>query len=152
VYGPTQDAEKEGFLQEIREVQSGVGGPWMINGNFNMIYQATDKSNDRLHRRQMGRFRRLLSDLELKQLHLHGRLFTWSNERTHPTLERIDHIFISLDWEDLYPNSFLQSMYSACSDHAPLLLQSNTLLQAKKRFHCWINWALGHLVSINLKN
>jgi hypothetical protein len=71
----------------------------MINGDFNMIYQAADKSNGRLHRRQMGRFRRLLSDLELKQLHLHGRLFTWSNERTHRTLERIDRIFISLDWE-----------------------------------------------------
>jgi hypothetical protein len=71
----------------------------MINGDFNMIYQAGDRSNGRLHRRQICRFRRLLSDLELKQLHLHGRLFTWSNERTHRTLERIDRIFISLDWE-----------------------------------------------------
>lgn len=76
-----------------------MGGPWMINGDFNMIYQAGDRSNGRLHRRQICRFRRLLSDLELKQLHLHGRLFTWSNERTHRTLERIDRIFISLDWE-----------------------------------------------------
>lgn len=140
VYGPTQDADKEGFLQEIREVQAGVGGPWMINGDFNMIYQAADKSNGRLHHRQMGRFRRLLSDLELKELHLHGRLFTWSNERSEPTLERIDRIFVSLDWEDLYPNSFLQSMYSACSDHAPLLLQSNAFMTAKKRFHFESIW------------
>jgi endonuclease/exonuclease/phosphatase family metal-dependent hydrolase len=70
----------------------------------------------------MGRFRHLLSDLELKELHLHGRLFTWSNERTHPTLERIDRVFVSAEWEDLYPNSYLQSLYSGCSDHAPLLL------------------------------
>jgi hypothetical protein len=35
----------------------------------------------------MGRFRRFLNDLELDELHLHGRLFTWSNEMSHPTLE-----------------------------------------------------------------
>jgi exonuclease III len=67
----------------------------------------------------MGRFRRLLCDLELKEVHLHGRLFTWSNERSHPTLERIDRVVISLDWEDSYPNAYLQSLYSGCSDHAP---------------------------------
>jgi hypothetical protein len=35
----------------------------------------------------MGRFRRFLNEALLKELHLHGHLFTWSNERLHPTLE-----------------------------------------------------------------
>jgi hypothetical protein len=43
----------------------------------------------------MGRFCRFLNDLKLLELHLHGRLFTWSNERTNPTLERIDRVFVS---------------------------------------------------------
>jgi hypothetical protein len=38
----------------------------------------------------MGKFHRLLQDLELYELHLHGRLYTWSNEQLHPTLEHID--------------------------------------------------------------
>jgi hypothetical protein len=140
VYGPTEAGNKDAFLQEIRDIQASVGGPWLINGDFNMIYRAEDKNNSRLNRRQMGHFRHLLSDLELKELHLHGRLFTWSNERTHPTLERIDRVFVSTEWEDLYPNSYLQSLYSGCSDHPPLLLQSNALVHAKKCFHFESIW------------
>jgi hypothetical protein len=49
-------------------------------GDFNLIYKAGDKNNQCLNRRLMGKFKRLLLDLELLELHLHGRLYTWSNE------------------------------------------------------------------------
>jgi exonuclease III len=103
VYGPQGDAAKIGFLHELRDLRPSLSGPWAICGDFNLIYQAADKSNGRLSRRMMGRFRRLLNDLELSELHLSGRLFTWSNERLHPTLERIDRMFVSEGWESLYP-------------------------------------------------
>jgi hypothetical protein len=67
-------------------------GPWVLCGDFNLIYQAQDKNNDCLSRRMMGRFRHFLNDLELDELHLHGCLFTW---RSHPTLECIDMMFVS---------------------------------------------------------
>jgi hypothetical protein len=103
VYGPQGDAAKIGFLHELRDLRESLSGPWAICGDFNLIYQASDKSNGHLSRRMMGRFRRLLNDLELSELHLSGRLFTWSNERLHPTLERIDRMFVSEGWESLYP-------------------------------------------------
>jgi hypothetical protein len=84
----------------------------MLCRDFNLIYQAADKNNGHLSRRMMGRFRLFLNDLEFLELHLHGRLFTWSNERTHPTLERIDRVFVSLDWELLFPSSLLQAISS----------------------------------------
>jgi exonuclease III len=122
VYGPRGAAAKIGFLQELRDLLPSLSGPWAICGDFNLIYQAVDKSNGRLSRRMMGHFRRLLNDLELSELHLSGRLFTWSNEQLHPTLERIDRMFVSEGWESLYPRSYLQALSSRCSDHAPLLL------------------------------
>jgi hypothetical protein len=57
-----------------------------------MIYHTEDKSNARLNQRLMGAFRRMLQELELAKLHLHDCLYTWSNERVHPTLERIDSV------------------------------------------------------------
>jgi hypothetical protein len=45
----------------------------------------------------MARFRRTLSALELKELYLNGRRFTWSNEREHPTLEKLDRVFSTVD-------------------------------------------------------
>jgi hypothetical protein len=88
----------------------------------------------------MGRFRHFLNDLELLELHLHGRLFTWSNERTHPTLERIDRVFISPDLELLFPSSSLQAISSRCSDHSPLLLSLETCTQSKRRFTFQAFW------------
>lgn len=67
---------------------------------------------------------------------------TGATERIHPTLERIDRIYVTLDWEDQYPNNYLHSLYSGCSDHAPLLLQTDVPFQSKKRFHfdsIWTN-------------
>ena len=43
----------------------------------------------------MGRFRRLINELELQELELLGRRFTWSNERDAPTLVRLDRVLCS---------------------------------------------------------
>jgi hypothetical protein len=88
----------------------------------------------------MGHFRRLLNDLELSELHLSGRLFTWSNERLHPTLERIDRMFVSEGWGSLYPRSYLQALSSRCSDHDPLLLQFDDGFNPKWRFRFQAFW------------
>jgi hypothetical protein len=112
----------------------------VLNGDFNLIYQAADKNNSCLSRCMMGRFCRFLNNLELLEPHLHGRLFTWRNERTHPTLKQIDRVFVSPDWEMLFPSSSLQAISSCCSDHSPLLLSFESCTQSKCHFTflaCW---------------
>jgi exonuclease III len=107
VYGPHTDDEQVEFLNELRDIRATHNGGWIVMGDFNMIYQACDKNNPNVSRRSMGRFRRAIDDLELRELPLHGRRYTWSNERETPTLERLDHIFCSVDWEAGHPNCFL---------------------------------------------
>ena len=140
VYGPVRDEFKEEFLNEIRAVKSSAPGPFLICGDFNQIYQAADKNNDRLDYRSMRRFRRLIDDCRLEELYLHGRLFTWSNERRRPTLERIDHAFASQDWIEAFPRHHLRCLSSDCSDHAPLLLELCTDVWAKPRFRFEAFW------------
>ncbi|XBI55934.1 hypothetical protein VPH35_037635 [Triticum aestivum] len=84
VYGPQQDHEKIAFLQEIRDVRANCAGPWMLCGDFNLIYRDEDKNNGNINRRMMGRFRRVINDLALKEVYLNGRRYTWSNEQTRP--------------------------------------------------------------------
>jgi hypothetical protein len=134
VYGPQGDQEKVTFLQEIRQIRSGGIGSWLLCGDFNLVYKARNKSNGRLNRCLMGKFHRLLEDLELSELHLHGRLCTWSNEQLHPTLECIDRKFSSLQWSEQFPKHWLWTTSSTCSDHAPLLLHTNTNTTTHKRF------------------
>ncbi|XP_073353997.1 uncharacterized protein [Aegilops tauschii subsp. strangulata] len=54
VYGPTDDASKEAFLAEISSAAPPASEPWIINGDFNQIYEAREKNNLNLNRRLMG--------------------------------------------------------------------------------------------------
>lgn len=56
VYGPQLDADKALFLQELVAFRADHHGPWLLCGDFNMIYRAADKNNGRLDRRNMRRF------------------------------------------------------------------------------------------------
>jgi hypothetical protein len=105
-----------------------------------MIYWVEDKNNDQLDCRLMGQFRWLLNDATLKEIHLQGRLFTWSNGRFHHTLELIDHVFISTEWETLYLSHNMHSLALVCWDHAPLLLRIDNVFRGKKRFQFRCFW------------
>ena len=80
VYGPQGDAEKLQFLQELKAIPRPAHGRWLILGDFNLIYQAEDKNNSNLNRHLMGAFKAVIDELNLKELRLNGRRFTWSNE------------------------------------------------------------------------
>jgi len=140
VYGPQGDERKILFLQELRNVRSACQGPWSVLGDFNLITNAEDKNNGILNRAMMGRFRRLINELELKELPLQGRKFTWSNQQESPTLVKLDRVFCSSEWENLFPNCLLQSGASDGSDHCPLLLGLHDVQPRKARFHFKSFW------------
>ena len=113
----------------------------MIAGDFNLIYKDEDKNNANFNKAMMGRFRRFINDLALKEIPLHGRKFTWSNQQVFPTLVKLDRVLCTVDWEDRFPNCLLQSLASDDSDHCPLLLglrDNNT--QGRRRFHFESFW------------
>ncbi|XP_073363332.1 uncharacterized protein [Aegilops tauschii subsp. strangulata] len=82
----------------------------------------------------MGKFRDFVDDHELKEMYMHGRRFTWSNERDTPTLTKIDRILISVDWELDNAEYLLQALSTGVSDHAPLLLTTSVGFCPKRRF------------------
>jgi len=88
----------------------------------------------------MGRFRRLIKELELQELELLGRRFTWSNERDSPTLVRLDRVLCSSSWEQLFPESLLQSTAAGISDHCPLILGLRDNARCRGRFHFESFW------------
>ena len=101
-------------------------------GDFNLIYQAADKNNQKL--RMMTFFRQFLDDAKLQEIHLKGRHYTWSNERDCLTLEQLNRVFASEDWVSAFPDHDLIALATECSDHAPLLLKTDYSLPPYKRF------------------
>jgi hypothetical protein len=89
----------------------------------------------------MGRFRRLVSDLELKDIPLMGRRYTWSNGRDNPTLVKLDLVLCTVDWEVIFPECFLQSQATEISDHCPLVLNLCEGVKSFRRFHFENFWS-----------
>jgi len=137
VYGPQDNQEKIQFLQELREVRAQCVGPWMVAGDFNLIYKDEDKNNSNLNRAMMGSFRRWINDMALTEIPLHGRKFTWSSSSSSasPTLVRLDRVFCSLEWEELFPDCLLQSSSSDDSDHCLLIFGLMDNPPSRGRFH-----------------
>ena len=72
--------------------------------------------------------------MAIDELYLHGRLYTWSNERRRSTLERIDRAFATVPWLEAFPDHRPRTLSSDSSDHAPLLLELRTETRATPRF------------------
>ena len=140
VYGPQEEADKIAFLAELRGIRATHPGPWALCGDFNMIYRDEDKNNGNLNRRMMGRFRRFLNDSELKEIYLHGRRYTWSNEREVPTLVRLDRVFVTVSWEELHASCCLRCLATVVADHCPLLLDCTTQSIGQKCFQFECFW------------
>jgi hypothetical protein len=140
VYGPQSREEKMVFLTELAERRSLCPGPWMVVGDFNMILFASEKNNGILDRAMMARFRHFVQELELKDLYMHGRMFTWSSEREVPTLTRIDRALVSVDWDLQNPDALLQALSSSASDHAPLHLSLSAAFRPKRWFRFEMFW------------
>ena len=79
VYGPQGEQDKLAFIEELRTLKTVARSEWLLLGDFNLITKAADKSNANINRRLVGKFRGALDFLQLKELHLGGRRFTWSN-------------------------------------------------------------------------
>lgn len=140
VYGPQDDVDKVAFLQELRDIQADCTGPWMLCGDVNLILRDEDKSTGNLNRRMMGKFRRLVNDLALKEIYLNGRRYTWSNEQSPPTLVHLDRVLCTSDWEDAHSDCHLRCLASVVSDHCPLLLDCSPMPTTHRRFHFEDYW------------
>jgi hypothetical protein len=85
----------------------------------------------------MGRFRRFIDDMAIKEIPLHGRKYTWTSKCTgdSPTLVKLDRFFCSVQFPDCLLNS------AAYDYHCPLFLGLKDNIQGKRRFQFESFWA-----------
>ena len=144
VYGPQSDPDKVAFLQELQgRITSDLppNTATIVVGDFNMIVKASDKSNTNVNRRNMARFRKFINDMQLKDLYLHGRRYTWSNEQQVSTMVKLDRVLFNQEWDINFPSCMLQAISSEISDHCPILLSSDADFKPTRSFkfeHSWV--------------
>jgi hypothetical protein len=113
VYGPADHARTDLFLADLLDVAANVAVPWMLIGDFNITRCPADKNTASINSSIASRFSQTIDTLELIELRLLDRLFTWTNKWAEPTLARLDRAFISTV-SYLGPPSYLRPYASHC--------------------------------------
>jgi endonuclease/exonuclease/phosphatase family metal-dependent hydrolase len=70
---------------------------------------------------------RSFNNIEVKEIHLHGRKFTWSSGNQTLTQTKIDHVFATKEWEILHVDCHLPAGGTSMSDHCPMVLTCSPL-------------------------
>ena len=142
VYGAAQDEFKPQFLSELVRLCENEPLPMMVGGDFNIIRKPEKKNNDNYNPRWPIMFNAIIESLELKEIELSGRQYTWASRRTDPTFEKLDRILATVEWEQKFPLVSVQALTRTGSDHTPLLVDSgvHAHLGNKARFSFELSW------------
>lgn len=86
-------------------------------------------------------FNVIINANSLRELNISGGKFTWSNNQQNPTLELLDRVSMSREWELLFPTVTLYKKLREISDHNPLILNTKTQSYTKViTFHFGFFW------------
>lgn len=133
VYGPSRDDDKLEFIREIRSLANNISKPWIIIGDFNLVRWLVDRTGDMRGFGLMSEFNDLIAELQLIDVPIKNRRFTWSNKRPVPTMSKLDRAFVTQEWSDSFPSISLSALEVIVSDHAPLLLTCKQLQTSRKQ-------------------
>ena len=143
VYGPTQANLKSHFLSELVRVCSKETLPLIIGGDFNIIRRPDEKNNDNYNDRWPFMFNAVIDSLNLREIEMTGRKFTWANHLQNQTFEKLDRVLVCTDLEAKYPHTTVYALTREISDHTPLLLSTNNPSSAyQPQFKFELGWLL----------
>lgn len=82
----------------------------------------------------MEAFRDMVDELGFVDLGFTGRKFTWKGKRDNAMiLERLDRAFATSTWLDLFPATQIQYLHSNASDHHPIIIKPEGIVQCKNK-------------------
>jgi exonuclease III len=142
VYGAAQEIHKPDFLAELVRVCEAESLPMLVGGDFNIMRRKEDKSNNNFDTRWPFIFNAIIESLDLREIALSGRQFTWASCRDTPTYEKLDRVLASVEWEQKFPLVSVRALARAESDHTPLILDSGEQahLGNKAQFSFELSW------------
>jgi hypothetical protein len=105
IYDPAQANLKERFLTEMVHLCSHEQLPILVGADFNMLRNPSDKNKDGYEHRWPFLFNNVIDSLNLRELEMSGRMFTWANSLSNPTYEKLDRVLVSTEWEKISINN-----------------------------------------------
>jgi hypothetical protein len=136
VYGPPYKNLCSTFWNAMDNFSASYNDPLVCIGDFNAIISLDDKLGSRpFNSCSSNPFTNFMDGYGMIDLGLCGNPFTWSNHRQCSSLikERLDKGIANSNWINFFPSYSVVHLPAHISDHNPLLLKSNLLVQSLQR-------------------
>lgn len=76
----------------------------------------------------MMTFNNIIINLDLVEIPLKGRSFTWCNMQDQPLLEKLGWVFTSSHWTSVHPSTMAIPLAKITSDHVPIKVQIDSCI------------------------
>ena len=129
------------FLSELSSVCSNCKGSTIFGGDFNIIRTNEEKNKPGTLNHWSTLFNSIIEIYGLIELDLTDRLYTWSNNRSNPTFEKLDRFLVNPEWDLLFHNATVRGLDRSLSDHVPLFLQTEEK-KVSHEFRYELSWKL----------
>ncbi|WJX38360.1 hypothetical protein P8452_26031 [Trifolium repens] len=149
VYAPCNlEAKKQLWVDLIVARRTHMADLWCMLGDFNSVREATERRGAAYtHNRELSKiikedqrlFNVLIDNLELEDLKLFGRKFTWV-QPNGACASRLDRILVSSNWKDTWGEVSLWALQRDVSDHCPLILKYSNVDWGPKPFRFNNHW------------
>lgn len=136
VYGPTDDSQKANLRFGLYQTRALNDLPWIITGDFNLIRSISKTTRGNFNLGLSMTFNECIEDLNLIEISLLSRTYTWSNKWRNPTFSKLDIVFWSCHGvltQGSYIVPTLSDILATTSDHVPLKLLFSAAIDKPKR-------------------
>ncbi|KAJ1263554.1 hypothetical protein BS78_09G194500 [Paspalum vaginatum] len=120
VYGLAHEDRKREFLAELSFFCSGCKEHFFVGGN--------NEAQIGVH---SNLFNSPIQFHELREIHMTGGKYSWTNNRQPPILAKLDRILMNSSWEKCFPYVVVNKLSREISDHNPLILDTGTTTNQK---------------------
>lgn len=125
IYSPCSMEGKGKLWDNLRMSKKGFGNEvWILAGDFNAVLKVNERKgfSSHVNRAEIEEFQSFVKDMNLTDLPLLGRRFTWFNSNGS-TMSRLDIFLVSEDCLKEWPNPVTWALNRDLSDHCPLILR-----------------------------
>jgi hypothetical protein len=88
-------------------------------------------------------FNAVIDALNLREIDLSGRKYTWANNLPNQTFKKLDRVLVCIDFESKYALTTVHTLNREISDHTPLIFSTNNPFSTyQPQFKFELGWLL----------
>lgn len=139
VYASNEAVARRVLWEELLVLKAGCNAPWCIAGDFNEIRVISERVGCLRLERGMMEFSKFCNNMELIDLPMLGRKYTWTNYQNHAIHSRLDRFLVSQHWLEKY-NILQWGLPRPISDHCPVTITDDSKDWGPKPFKFMDIW------------